>query len=46
MAQTRPPSTAAIGWSPFASFMMGLLGVWWVVAALAWLATFPVSLKV
>ena len=38
MTQTRPTSTAAIGWSAFASFTMGLLGIWWVIAGIAGIA--------
>jgi len=34
MSQNRP-SGAAIGWTVFASVMMFLLGVWWVIAGLA-----------
>jgi len=32
MAQNRPPSSAAIGWTAFASILMVLLAMWWVLA--------------
>ena len=35
MAQNRTPSSAAVGWTGFAAFMMFLLGIWWAMAGLA-----------
>ena len=29
-----PPSGAAVGWTAFAAFMMGIKGIWWVMAGL------------
>jgi len=48
MAQTDRTSTAAIGWTAFASFVMILLGIWWIFAGIAGIAkddVFVVSTK-
>ncbi len=32
--QQREPSGAAVGWAAFASFMMIIIGIWWIIAGL------------
>jgi len=34
MTQNRPVSAPVVGWTAFASFMMILIGLWWVLAGI------------